>query len=471
MANNKQIAKDVLAAVGGKDNVSQAQHCMTRLRLNLKDAGIPSEDAIKKIPGVLGVMEAGGQYQIIIGPNVAQVYTEFCKIADLNEEAAIDENLDAGLTKLTPKKVGANILNYITGSMTPMIVAMMSAGLCKALAAVIGPEMLNIVGETDNIYIMLNFMYSGFYYFLPIMIGFNAARKLDMPAHLGAVMGGILVSPGFMDIVNAGEPFDIFGIDVPLVNYSQSMVPVLLSVAFMGLLYRIFTRFTPDVLATVFTPFLTLLIAAPVSLICLAPLGNIVGGALGGALAAFSQATGFIGVGLIGALWGFLVMTGMHVAVLMPFLADFLAKGYQSGAILGGVANSFASMGVCVGAFLYFKNKREKADALGFFLSSFVGGVGEPIVYGLLMEYKRCWLGVLAGGFVGGAFLGITNVAQYVLVTASNFLQLLGFTGGSTFNLVCGLLGALIAFVVSAVVTYFFGFAKGEVKEADEIAA
>jgi len=465
MADNKKIASDILAAVGGKENVTQATHCMTRLRLNLNDTSIPNEEEVKKIPGILGVVQAGGQFQIIIGQNVPKVYAEFCNLTGLAVQEAIQENLDGPKEKLTPKKIGGNIMNYIAGSMTPMIPAMMAAGLCKALTAVLGPNMLKVIAETDNLYILLNFMYDGFFYFLPIMIGFNAAKKLNIPAPLGAYMGGVLLAPAFMEIVAAGTPFDIFGINVTLVDYSQSVVPVLLSVAFMGLVYRLLAKVMPDTVTTIFTPFFTVLISVPVSLVALAPLGNIISKAIGGGLAAFGNATGFLGVAVIAAIWQFLVMTGMHVPVIMTFMVDFMEKGYQTGAILGAVVAQWACWAVGVGAFLRLKNKQEKSSALGFAISGFLGGVTEPTMYGLCMKYKRCWLGIIIGGFVGGAYLGLTHVCSYVMGGATNFLMLINYTGGTTANLVNGIIGNLLGFIVSAVVVYFFGFSKDEIKE------
>lgn len=462
--DNKKIAQEVLTAVGGKDNVTSATHCMTRLRLTLKDMGLPNDEAIKNIAGVLGAQKVGSQYQVIIGQNVPKVYNEFCSMTGLAMQEAINENLDGPKEKLTLKSIGGHIMGYLAGSMTPMIPAMMGAGLCKALIALLGPNMFKLIAETDNLYILLNFMYDGFFYFLPIMIGFNAAKRVNIPAPLGAYMGGVLMAPAFMEMVAAGTPFDIFGIPVTMVNYSQSVVPVLLSVAFMGLVYRFLAKIMPDTVTTIFTPFLTILISIPVSLIALAPLGNIIANAIGSGLAAFGNATGFFGVAVIGAIWQLLVMTGMHVPVIMVFMLDFMEKGYQTGAIIGGGVAQWACWAVGFGAFLRLKNKQEKSQALGFAISGFVGGVTEPTMYGLCMKYKRCWLGILAGGFVGGAYAGITHVTKYVMGGASNFLGLIGYTGGPTANLINGVIASVLAFVVSAVVVYFFGFSKDEIK-------
>ena len=160
MANNAQIAADVLAAVGGKENVSSVTHCMTRLRFILKDAGVPKDDEVKKIKGVIGVAKAGGQYQVIIGQNVAKVYDEVCKLGGFAASAAIDENLDQDKAKekLTAKKIGSNIMNYLSGSMTPLLPIMLAAGMFKTIIVVFGPTMLNLLRTDSSLYILFDFM-------------------------------------------------------------------------------------------------------------------------------------------------------------------------------------------------------------------------------------------------------------------------------------------------------------------------
>lgn len=371
------LADAIIEKVGGKSNISFAAHCMTRLRLNVKDRALVNVEEIKNIPGLLGAQWSGDQFQIIVGQDVPKLYAEVCNKTGLTAQEAINENLDGPKEKLSLKGIGKAIMDYTSGTMAPMIPAMMGAGLCKALLALLGPYMFNVIGETHNLYILLNFVYDGFFYFLPIMVGFNAAKKVNIPPTLGAFMGGILLAPAFMDIVTTGTPYDILGIPVTLVNYSQSMVPALLSVAFMGLAYRFLAKIMPDSLTTIFTPFLTLVVSVPVSLIALAPLGNIIANALGAGIAAFGN-FGFIGSAFIGAIWEFLVMTGMHGPVIMTMMVDFFEKGYMTGASVAPNAATWACWGVALGAFLRLKNKQEKSTAGGFFVSGIVGGNTQP---------------------------------------------------------------------------------------------
>ncbi len=461
MANDKQIAENVLEAVGGKENVMQVTHCMTRLRFSLKDQNLPEDEKVKKIPGVLGVARSGGQYQIIIGQNVPKVYAEVCKMGGFTARNAVDENLDGPKEKLTPKKIGSNIMNYLSGSMTPLIPVMMAAGLFKAVMALIGPDLLGVVTAENHLYLLLDFLYDAGFYFLPILIGYNAAKKLNVPPLLGAYMGAILLAPDFMDMVANETPFTIFGIPVIMNNYSQTVLPIVVCVAALALIYKLIAKIMPDALSTIFTPFLTMLICVPLALLLLAPLGTIVGDMVGGGLAAFSRATGFIGTAVIGAIWSFLVMTGMHMVVMMPFMLEFFEVGYQSGAILGAACATWACFGVALGAFLRLRDKENKSMSFGFFVSGIVGGVTEPTLYGLCFKFRRCFLSLMIGGAVGGAYAGITDVRSY-LMASTNFLSLLAYTGGSNANLVNGIISCILSLLAAAVATYLIGFRKEE---------
>ena len=463
MDKNQQIALDVLKAVGGKDNVTFVTHCMTRLRFNLKDESIVSDDEVKAIKGVMGVAHSGGQYQCIVGQNVPKVYEFLCKEGGFKMEEAIDENLDGPKEKLTPKVIGSKILNYLSGSMTPLIPVMMAAGLCKALCAVLGPDLLKVLAEDSDLYIILDFLYDAGFYFLPILVGFNAAKKLGLNQLLGAYMGCILMAPDFAALAaTEGASLHIFGVGVTLADYSQTVLPVLLCIPVMALLYKYIAKIMPDSLTTIFTPLLTVLLTTPLALCLLAPMGTFAGNFLCNGLVWVTDKTGFLGFALIGGIWEFLVMTGMHMVVLMPFLTSYFMLGYQTGAIMGAACATWAAFGVALGAFLRIRNKENKQMALGCFISGLVGGVTEPTIFGLCFKYKRLFGALVAGGAVGGAWMGITKVCSYVM-GSSNFLSLIAYTGGSQANLINGCVACIASMIVSAIVAYLFGFTKEEV--------
>ena len=237
--DNKKIAENVLVAVGGKDNITSALHCMTRLRLVLKDFNIPNLEEIKNIPGVLGAQVSGGQLQVIIGQNVPHVYKAVCEMTGLETKKAIEENLDVKKEKLTWKKVGSNILDYLSGSMIPLLPAMIGASLFKTIGVLLGPDTFGMISAESNFILLCNIVYDACFYFLPVYLGFNAAKKLDIPPALGAFAGTVLISPNFIAMATNGQAFSIYGLNVPVNNYSQSVFPVLLSVYALSLIYKL----------------------------------------------------------------------------------------------------------------------------------------------------------------------------------------------------------------------------------------
>lgn len=185
MADNRKIAETVLSAVGGAGNVTSVTHCMTRLRFNLKDESIPRDEEVKKLSGVLGVARSGGQYQVIIGQNVPKVYQEVLSMGSFQSAAPVNENLDKSKEKLTPKKLGMNILNYLAGSLTPLIPILIGAAMFKTLLSILGPDMLKLFRAESDLYKLFDFVYDAGFYFLPIFIGYTAASKIGASPILG----------------------------------------------------------------------------------------------------------------------------------------------------------------------------------------------------------------------------------------------------------------------------------------------
>lgn len=467
MDKNEQMAKSILKAVGGTENIKAATHCMTRLRLSLKDDKIPVDDEIKNIDGVIGVNRTETQFQIIIGPSVAKVYEVVCKQGEFN---SISETSEAGKEEKNKKKiswktVGKRILNYMAGCMTPLIPVLLAAGLTNAINVICGPDMLGLYTQDSNTYVLLHFIYQAGFYFMPILIGYNGAKNLGAEPMLGAYMGAILIAPEFMSLMDAGNGFTILGIPVTLTDYSQTAVPAMLSVFVMSMIYKFFNKWMPDVFTTIATPLLTILISTPLALCLFAPLGVNIGNLISNGLLLFSEKTGFIGLGVLAALWEFLVMTGMHLALMMPMLASFFETGQMSGAALCGTFATWAVFGVALGATLRLKGKKEKGASFGFLVSGIVGGITEPTLYGLCFNHKRCFGTMILGAFVGGVYASITSVTVYIMTNA-NFLSLLGFVGGSKMNIINGVVSCILSMLVAAVFTYLFGFSKEELTES-----
>lgn len=457
----QQVATGVLSGVGGSANIASVTHCMTRLRFNLKDESIPKDRDIQNIPGVIGVNRAGGQYQVIIGQTVNQVYDALIAAGELTRNAPVDENLDEQpKTKLTFKAVGNLVLNKLAGCLTPLIPMLIAASMFKMFAAILGPSMLNVIGTKTALYQLFVLVGDAGFYFFPIMLGYTAAKQFHTSNIIAMFLGAILIDPNLIKIVAAGKPFNVFGIAMPLVNYANTVIPVILSVWVMSYVERFFKRYTAAAISTIIVPTLTIMVMLPVALCILGPAGNFIGNYICEGILAFGKLGGLptiIAVGVIGAFWEILVMTGMHLLMLTTMMMIFAQSGHENFVTLGAVAASMSVAGMCLGAALRIKDKDQRALAWGYLIASMVGGVTEPGLYGLAVRYKRPFIGMMVGGFCGGLYAGMTTITAYVMVPVANFLALTTYVGGQTANVVNGVLSGVIALTVAAIVTYMIG--------------
>lgn len=457
----QKIAEDVLKAVGGKENVAIATHCMTRLRFNLKDESIANQEEIKKIPGVIGVIKTGGQLQIIIGQTVDQVYDCLCEIGGFENNSKIEEDLDKLKEKLTLKSLGSKILDGIAGCLTPLIPLLMAASMFKLLVVVLGPTMLNVISTSSDTFTLLTFVGDAGFYFLPIIVSYTAAKKFGTTPVIAMLLGGIMLHPTFVAMATKGTAFTVFGIPSKVQNYSSTILPIIISVWVMSYIEKFFKKYMPNVLKTVFAPPLTIFIMLPITLCVLGPMGSFVGNFICNGLLGIKGPFAFLGIAIIAALWEFLVMSGMHIVLTSTLILVFSTNGHEGFVFPAAIAASIAVSGMCLGVALRIREKEQKSLGFGYFISSFIGGVTEPGLYGLAMRYKRPFLGIIAGGFAGGLYAGIMGVNFYVLTPAS-ILCVLGFAGGTKANFINGCISVSIAFIVAAVVSYFFGFKKDD---------
>lgn len=468
------MATQILSDVGGTANVSSITHCMTRLRFNLKDSSIPKDDDIKKIPGVLGVARAGGQYQVIIGQTVPDVFDAVLKAGKgkLISSAPVDENLDADKPKekMTFKRGFNIVLNKVAGSLTPLIPVMIAAAMFKMLAAILGPSMLNVTPAYSDLYRTFTLVGDAGFYFFPIFIGYTAAKQFNTSRVMGMFMGALMLDPNLVKIVAAGKPFTIYGIPMALTNYGNTIVPILLSVWILSYVQKFFDKHITPSLRTIFSPLLTTAVMLPIVLCVLGPLGGFVGNFISNGLLSFGKLGGIwsiLAIAIIGAVWEILVLSGMHLIILSAMTLMFAQNGQDNFATLGGVAAAMACAGMALGAALKIKGKQNKALAWGYFVSNFIGGVTEPALYGLAIRYKRPFIGMMVGGFAGALYAGIAHETAYVMVPVANFLALSTYMGGNTANIVNGIISGLISLVVAAVVTYILGFGGQDVEDSD----
>ncbi len=456
MAKYADLCSQILEQVGGKENLSGAVHCMTRLRLNVKDRSKVNVDAVKGVKGVLGAQFSGEQFQVIIGQHVSEVYPEFCAMAGLGQAAAVDENLDAK-EPFDIKRVPAKMLDYISGSIAPMLPIMMGSGFFKLFYSLLGPDLLNVMPvETplmQTFYIVGN---AGFYA-MPLFVAYGAAKKLNTSIALSLLLSALLIDPNIINIVSAGEPFNIYGfLPMQLNSYSQSVLPTLLTTWALAYVFRFFDKHVPRAVKIIGVPFCTLIVMVPVMLCALAPMGNWIGMLLSTVFSGLYKIAGPLAIAVIAAFWPFLVATGMHVAVVQIAILNMTNMGYDPIVLAGSNIANYALMGMTVAYFIRAKGE-EKQMASANVVTLIVGGISEPTLFGILLRNKRAMMCQIIGGFVGGLIGGIFGIACYTL-GASNFLTVLMYAGGPGSNLIYAMIAAAIAFIVALAVGVVIGF-------------
>ena len=280
--------------------------------LFLGELGLNGE--IKKVKGVLGCQFAGSQLQVIIGQNVPKVLAEFVAISGVKQGEAVDENLDAPKEKFELKNLPNIILDYLSGSMTQLIPLLMAGGLFRTIAAVLGPTMLGVLSADDPTYTFLyTTLYEATFTFIPIYLGYAAAKKLGASPVLGMLLGGALMAPSVVSVATqeGGGIISVYGIQIAAANYQQSVLPIILSVPVLYFVEKFFKKVMPDVLSTVFTPFCTMIVTIPIAFIVLAPIGNEIGTLIANALFGLADLGGIgilIVMAVLGAFWQLFVV-------------------------------------------------------------------------------------------------------------------------------------------------------------------
>lgn len=460
MSDYKELASGLIELVGGKENVTNVTHCMTRLRFNVKDDAKVDAETIKNTKGVLGYVNQGGQHQIIIGQTVDKVYDAVIAEGGFVAQKAVEENLDKATAKITPKGIFNSVLNYLSGSLTPLIPLILAAALFRTMQSILGPMMLNVISDTSDLYMILGMVYNAGFYFMPIYLGYTASAKLKVNPALGMLMGGILIAPELVALATSGATtVSVYGIPAAVSNYAQTILPILLSVWVMSYVEKFFNKVIPATLRTIFAPFLTIVVMLPVSLCVLAPAGNFVGNFIGTALLGLGNVGGFLAVALIAALWEFLVMSGMHLVLAMTMMTVMITTGHEGIVSPAACCATFSAFGMALGAALRMKDKEERSDNIGYFIAGFLGGVTEPALYGTGIKYRKPLIGMAIGGALGGLYAGLMHVNVYALAS-TNVLMVLGYIGEGTGNLVHGIISCVIAMVGAAVATYILGLGE-----------
>lgn len=454
------VAKKILEKIGGESNVNSVQHCMTRLRFILKDESKVDDEAIKKIKGVMGVTKQGGQYQVIIGNNVGTCYKELVKLGNFQEGSSNEVKEKKGVIN--------TILDVVSGCMSATMPAIVGAGMIKVLLVIL--PMIGVLSNTSQTYTILNALGDATFYFLPLILCISASKKFNINAYTLAAVIGVMVYPGFIGLVDAGEKISLFGLPVASASYAYSVIPVIMMAWVMTYIEKFTDKITPAVTKNFLKPMLTLLIALPIALVVIGPIGFYAGEALSSAMVFIYDKAGWLAIMVMGALMPLLVMTGMHWAFVPLSIMNINNPnvGFDTLLLVGMLCSNLAQGASCLAVFLKSKNKDLKQLSGAAAVSAFLAGVTEPAMYGVTLKYKKPLYACMIAGGISGLYAGFVGLKCYVFATPAllSIVQFINPAGGS--NFVNALIVAGMTMAIAFVLTWIFGFEDPANEEEEE---
>lgn len=469
----EQLAKDIIANVGGKENVSSVVHCVTRLRFKLRDESKANTEVLKNMDDVVTVMKSGGQYQVVIGNHVPDVYKAVTTVGGFQGQTPVEEEEGPKGSLLS------RFIDMISSIFTPVLGVLAATGMIKGLNALF--VAFGWLDNTSGTYQILNATGDALFYFLPIFLGYTAIKKFGGNPFVGMAIGAALVYPT-LSTLTAGEPlYTLFsgtmfespiyvtflGIPVILMSYSSSVIPIIISAFFAAKVEKWLKTVIPDVIKAFVVPMLTLLIVVPLTFIVIGPVATWAGSLLGqGTLAIYNVSPLIAGL-LLGGFWQVFVIFGLHWGLVPIAFNNLATLGYDT--ILATVfAASFAQTGAVLAILLKTKNQKLKSLSIPAFISG-IFGVTEPAIYGITLPLKKAFIMSCIAAGIGGAIAGATNVTGYII----GGLGIFGIPSYlSPEGIDLGFYGAIISivvgFIAGLVLTLLFGGINKEQQASKE---
>lgn len=449
--NYDHLAKEIVFLIGGENNIVNLTHCVTRLRFKLKDETKTDENGLSKLKGVISIVKGNGQFQVVVGNAVEDIFN------------AIQRQYSIGETEVKEEKKSGTLftraLNMMSAILNPIVIALAGAGMIKALLVILTTT-LGILDTSGGTYKILAAAGNSVFYFLPLFLAYSSAKAFKCNPYIALAIVATLMEPNFTKLMSKpGDMTSFLGIPVVLIGYSGSLVPAIVSILIYSKLEKVLKKFIPKNIELFALSFVALLIMVPLTIIVIGPIGVYLADQVGNLVNFLSVKNGLLTGAVIGAGWTFLVMLGVQWGVVPIMINNISTYGYDVIRPMIAAA-TFASAGAAFGVFLKAKNKENKAYALSATIPALLGGITEPIVYGISLKYKKPFIAQVIGGAIAGGFMGMMHTKAIVYVFPA--LTTLPAFLGETF--VYYVIGITLAFVITAVITYFLG-----IDEKDDI--
>ena len=477
----KETSKKIIEGVGGADNITSATHCMTRLRLTLADESKADDAKVGKIKGVKSVIKQGGQYQVVIGNEVSDLFKEFKTMG----------NFDGGGKAEAPKAEGPiiqRLFGFVAGCLTPMLPAMLGCGMLKVVLVLC--TTLGILTSSSPTYMIFYAIADGFFYLLPVFLGWGIATKTGHTVPLFMAVGALLCYPDLVTLMGGtteGVTYGtflgmgctyMFGV-IPVIEttYTSSVLPMLLMTPVMVWAEDWADKVSPSVLKAFLKPLLFMLICTPVVMIVLGPIGGVLGNLLAQAFTALYNAVPWLTVGLLSALMPFIVMTGMHYALIPLFMNNIATLGWDVVVLVTMYCSNICQGAAALGVAAKTKDIETRSEGIACGISGIVAGVTEPAMYGINMRFMKPMIGAVCGAGISGLLAGITGVKGYSMGGSPSLFSLITFISpegsmsGVIWGAICGAIGIAVAFAVTFILFNDKDAGIGEYAEEDDDAA
>lgn len=444
------IAKEILKDVGGKDNIVDVTHCYTRLRFVLKDTKQANKEALLQTEGVISVVESGGQYQVVLGNKVAHVYNAL--------EPLLAQQLTTKTSTKEKNSLGNRILNTVAAIFTPVVPAIAASGMLKgilAIAVMVANNFYQVDLKPLNTYIILSAASDALFYFMPVILGYSAAKVFKTNEYIAMVIGATLCYPTIVSLMTEKSAVTLFGLHVTKANYVSTVIPIILAIFMLAYVQRFLEKVIPEVLKIIMVPTLSLLLMIPATLLLFGPIGIYLGDGVNWLYYYIMNLSPILLGGFIGGIWCVLVIFGAHRGLVPIGINDVARTGRQNLLAFAGAAN-FSQAGAAFGVFVRTKNKDLKAVAASATVTALFG-ITEPAIYGANLRLKKPMIYAVASGAAGGALMGWggsygTAFANQGLLTIPVYAE------AGTKAFICYLLGCGIAFFGAFLLTIFLGF-------------
>lgn len=450
-------AKELVKELGGDSNITNVTHCATRLRFILKDESIVDSKKVTKIPGVITTVQAGGQYQVVIGNHVKDAFESVTELVTMDESQSGNSGNKVG--------VFGRIIDVISSIFAPFLYTLAACGILQGILGIL--VALNAIDTTGGTYQILNFVSWTAFTFLPVLISITASKKFGLNTYVAVVIACALVCPDYINMVNAGEDVYFLGIKVQLLSYTSSVIPIILSIWIASYVQKFFDKYLPIVVRNLFSPMFTIAIMVPLTLLAFGPIGNAIGGVIGDVYNYLYGLSPIIAGIIVGGFWEVLVIFGVHWGITPVTVGNYAALGYDTFTGLQASA-VFAQAGAALGVFLKSKDKNMKGVSLSAAITGLFG-ITEPAIYGVNLRLKKpmicgCIAGAVAGAVAGGFnavswgynMPGIATIPAYF--KTGHMGQFLGF-----------LISILLAFVLGIILTWIVGFKEDVVEDTETL--